>query len=119
MYEGKALGNDGENLACKYLENNEYDIMERNFKCTQGEIDIVAYDRQNKEIVFIEVKTRTNFNYGFPSEAVNKFKQRHILESVKYYLYCKGLEDSFVRVDVIEIVVRGMEYKLNHLKGVI
>ena len=119
MYEGKALGNDGENLACKYLENNEYDIMERNFKCTQGEIDIVAYDRQNKEIVFIEVKTRTNFNYGFPSEAVNKLKQRHILESVKYYLYCKGLEDSFVRFDVIEIVVRGMEYKLNHLKGVI
>ena len=68
-----------------------------------------------------EVKTRTSFNYGFPSEAVNKNKQNHILRCAKYYLYCNKLEDYFVRIDVIEVVV-DMEknrYKLNHLKGVL
>lgn len=119
MYEKQTVGKFGENLACGYLEKNDYDILEKNFSCTQGEIDIIAYDTRNNEIVFIEVKTRTNFNYGFPSEAVNRQKQRHILNSAKYYLYCKSLEVAYVRIDVIEIVVNSGKYKLNHLKGVI
>ena len=121
MYEKKEIGKFGENVACEYLEKIDYEILDRNFSCRQGEIDVVAYDSKNNEVVFFEVKTRTNFNYGFPSEAVNKMKQRHILNSVKYYLYCKGLEDSFVRIDVIEIVIdtTHFKYKLNHLKSVL
>ncbi|MBR3720614.1 MAG: YraN family protein [Clostridia bacterium] len=119
--EKKAIGKFGEDVACKYLIKNDYEIIDRNFSCRQGEIDIIAYDLKNKEIVFFEVKTRTSFNYGFPSEAVNNIKQKHILNSVKYYLYCKGLQDCFVRIDVIEIVIdtNRTRYKLNHLKGVI
>lgn len=121
MIEKKAIGKFGEDVACKYLIKNDYEIIDRNFSCRQGEIDIIAYDLKNKEIVFFEVKTRTSFNYGFPSEAVNNIKQKHILNSVKYYLYCKGLQDCFVRIDVIEIVIdtKQTRYKLNHLKGVI
>lgn len=121
MIEKKAIGKFGEDVACKYLIKNDYEIIDRNFSCRQGEIDIIAYDLKNKEIVFFEVKTRTSFNYGFPSEAVNNIKQKHILNSVKYYLYCKGLQDCFVRIDVIEIVIdtNRTRYKLNHLKGVI
>lgn len=119
MYEKRSIGMFGENLVCRYLEKNNYKILDRNFKCTQGEIDIVAYDDTNKEVVFIEVKTRTNFNYGFPSEAVNKNKQRHILNSAKYYLYYKRLENCYVRIDVIEVVLNKEKYKINHLKGVI
>ena len=78
MYDKKAIGKYGEDMACDYLKHNEYYILERNFNCKQGEIDIVAYDNKINEIVFIEVKTITNFNYGFPSEAVNKLKQKHI-----------------------------------------
>ncbi len=121
MYDKQTIGKLGENISCDYLEDNNYKILDRNFNCRQGEIDIVAYDIKNNEVVFFEVKTRTSFNFGFPSEAVNNLKQKHILNSVKYYLYCKGLEDSFIRIDVIEIMVdiEHHRYKLNHLKGVL
>lgn len=121
MYTKQTIGKLGENLACTYLVNNGYQILERNFSCRQGEIDIVSYDKRNNEIVFVEVKTRTSFEYGFPSEAVNKLKQKHMLNSAKFYLYCKKLEDSFVRFDIIEIVIdtKNIEYKLNHLKEII
>ena len=121
MYEKQTIGKFGEDLSCKYLEDNNYIILDRNFSSRQGEIDIIAYDVKNDEFVFFEVKTRTSFNYGFPSEAVNKMKQMHILNYVKYYLYCKKLEDRFVRIDVIEVVidVEHSKYKLNHLKGVL
>ena len=118
MYKKKDIGKIGEDLACKYLEKNEYSILERNFSCAQGEIDIVAYDIKCKEIVFIEVKTRTNFNYGFPSEAVNKVKKIHIRRSVEYYMYKRSVENFFARIDVIEVVLHEGNYKLNHLKDV-
>ena len=58
-----------------------------------------------------------------PFEDSKKYgvKQKHILNSAKYYLFCKGLENSFVRIDVIELVVdvEHVKYKLNHLKGVL
>lgn len=120
MYTKQTIGKFGEDIAYSYLLDNNYKILERNFSCSQGEIDIVSYDEKNNEIVFVEVKTRTSFEYGFPSEAVNKLKKKHILNSAKYYLYCKNLEDRFVRFDVVEIVIdtRNVKYKLNHLKGV-
>ena len=84
----------------------------------QGEIDIIAYDVKNKELVFFEVKTRTNFNYGFPVEAVNIQKQKHIINCVKYYIYSRNIQNTFIRIDVIEIVVNKGKYKLNHLQKV-
>ena len=119
MYEKQAIGKMGEELACKYLISNNYKLLERNFRCRQGEIDVIAFDIKSGEVVFFEVKTRTNFNYGFPSEAVNEIKIKHIINSIKYYLYCKNVENVFVRIDVIEIVINKGKYKLNHLKGVI
>ena len=117
MYKKMAVGKYGEDLACKYLEKNNYNILDRNFSCMQGEIDIIAYDKKSKEIAFIEVKSRTNFNYGFPSEAVDKRKQKHILNSARYYMYVKRLDNTFVRIDVIEIVFHNEQYKLNHIKN--
>jgi len=119
MSKRHIIGKCGEELACKYLEKNNYNILERNFKCMQGEIDIIAFDNSNKELVFIEVKTRTNFNYGIPAESINHIKQQHIQNSVKYYLYLKNIQNIFIRIDVIEIVVNKNVYKLNHLKKVL
>ena len=87
MYFRQEIGKWGENLACKYLEKNNYEIIERNFLCHQGEIDIIAKDRNQREIIFIEVKTRSNLKYGNPAEAVNKEKQRHIKQVAEYYIY--------------------------------
>ncbi len=119
MNKKQMIGSFGEKLSCRYLEKSNYNILDKNFKCSQGEIDIIAFDNEKRELVFIEVKTRTNFNYGLPSEAVDTVKKKHILNSVKYYLYCKRLQNVFIRIDVIEIVLNRERYKLNHLKGVI
>lgn len=99
----KKLGNRGENLVSDYLTKNDYEILERNFRCHQGEIDIIAKDK--KEIVFIEVKTRRNTSYGKPIDAVDFYKKKHILDVAKFYLYINNLYKCFIRFDVIEVYV--------------
>lgn len=115
MYKRHLIGKYGEEIAVEYLENNKYKIIETNFSCKQGEIDIIAKDK--KEIVFIEVKTRTNIMYGRPADAVTYYKKKHILQSIQYYLYIKKLENEFVRIDIIEIYIKNNKYKINHIKG--
>ena len=117
MYLRHEIGKIGEELACKYLEDNGYKIVERNFEAKQGEIDIIALDKQ--EIVFIEVKTRTGINYGEASEAITRYKKRHLLNSIKYYLYKRNLENEFIRIDVAEVYVKGENIKINYIKKAI
>ena len=111
------IGKLGENLATKYIISLGYKILERNFRCKFGEIDIIAKDKQ--ELVFIEVKTRTNNLYGKPIDAVNQVKQKHLISAVKYYLYSKKLENEFIRLDVIEVYFQNKFYKINHIKQII
>ena len=119
MYIKKELGKLGEELACKYLKKNNYMIIEKNFMCKQGEIDIIAQDINKKELVFIEVKTRSNLKYGNPSDAVNKMKQKHIYKSAEYYIYKNAIKNIPVRIDVIEIYVTRSKRKLNHIKNAV
>ena len=65
-----AIGSFGEDVAIRYLEMRGYRVIAKNFKCRLGEIDIIAEKRD--EIIFVEVKTRTNNKFGMPSEAVGK-----------------------------------------------
>lgn len=116
MYIRHETGKIGEDLATKYLENLGYTIIERNFVAKQGEIDIIAKDKQ--ELVFVEVKTRTNTLYGKPIDAVNTPKQKHLISTVQYYLYVNHLENEFVRLDVIEVYLNGDAYKINHIKQI-
>ena len=110
----KKFGNIGEEISSKYLKQIGYEIIERNFCCRQGEIDIIAKDKN--EYVFIEVKTRSSMFFGKPKESVNYYKQRHILKSTKYYLHIHKLDNCFIRFDVIEIYFKQNKYKLNHIK---
>ena len=98
----KELGNIGEEIICQYLKKIGYQIVERNFTCRQGEIDIIAKDK--KEYVFMEVKTRSSLCYGRPIEAVNSYKQKHIYKSTKYYMHVNSMENVFIRFDVIEVL---------------
>lgn len=117
MYVRHEIGKIGEDLAVKYLQQRNYKIIERNFECRQGEIDIIAIDKN--ELVFIEVKTRTSIKYGKPAESVNEIKQKHLIKAVKYYLYSRHLENEFVRIDVIEIYLYKNKYRVNHIKQII
>ncbi len=119
MYQKHEIGKWGEDKACQYLEDNNYDIVERNFDCKQGEIDIIAWDKGGQELVFIEVKTRTNLYYGTPVDAVNLQKQKHIYSAAQYYIFLHKIKNVFLRFDVIEVYVRG-KYKsiINHIKQI-
>lgn len=117
MNKDHELGKLGEEVIANYITRLGYKILDRNFECKQGEIDIIALD--NKELVFIEVKTRTGINYGEASEAITKYKKRHLLNSIKYYLYKRNLEDEFVRIDVAEVYVEGKNIKINYIKKAI
>ena len=117
MYKRHFVGNIGEDIACKYLTKNDYEIIQRNFSCKQGEIDIIA--QKGKEIVFIEVKTRTNRKYGNPIEAVTTWKKKHLIKAIEYYLYVNKLENSFISIDVIEIHKKKNKFCINHIKSAI
>lgn len=117
MNEKQIEGKTGENVATKYLENQGYKIICNNFRCMQGEIDIIAKDKN--ELVFVEVKTRKSKMYGEAREAVDRNKQKHILEATKYYLYKNRKENNFVRIDVIEVYIKKNKFTINHIKQAI
>lgn len=116
MYRNHIVGKRGEDIATNFLKEHGYKILERNFYCNQGEIDIIAVD--NKEIVFIEVKTRTTTNYGMPVEAVTIEKQKHLKKATEYYIYKNNLYNDFIRLDVIEVLFKGDKYTINHIKQI-
>ena len=97
----------GENISCLYLKNHGYKIIERNYKCQFGEIDIIA--NENDTIVFIEVKLRNSARYGVGSYAVDYYKRNRIINSAKYYM--KNKNTRGIRFDVIEITrYKGIYY---------
>ena len=98
------LGAQGEELAAGFLTKKRYDILERNFRCKGGEVDIVA--RDGKTLVFVEVKTRRSDTYGVPQLAVTPFKQRQISKAALTWLAKHRLMDNAARFDVIAIVLR-------------
>lgn len=115
-YKRHLLGKEGEDIASKYISKIGYNILARNFRCKQGEIDIIAKDKD--EIVFIEVKTRKNKMYGRGVDAVDWLKQKHIYKTSAFFLYIKRWEDITVRYDVIE-VYEDKKYYINHIKNAI
>ena len=115
--KNKILGNLGENIVKRYLEEMNYQILKTNFTCKQGEIDIIGLDK--KEIVFVEVKTRGNQKFGYGIEAVDVHKQKHIKNTARYFIYKYHLEKSSIRFDVIEVYLNEKKYYLNHIKNVL
>ncbi|MFZ7119799.1 MAG: YraN family protein [Eubacteriaceae bacterium] len=106
-------GKKGEDLSVVYLKKRKYKIRDINYRCPLGEIDIIA--RQKDTIVFIEVKTRTSIQYGYPREAVNYYKQKKISQAALYYLKKYDLFENNVRFDVIDILVDTINTKITHI----
>ena len=100
--KAKEIGIIGENIATEFLLKKGFQIIERNFLKPFGEIDIIAKD--NNYLVFIEVKTRKNSNYGFPREFVNNNKIKKLQCVAQVYMSENNLYDDF-RFDVIEIIL--------------
>ncbi|UCE75297.1 MAG: YraN family protein [Methanomassiliicoccales archaeon] len=105
----RQLGKEGERVAVQFLKSKQLCIRETNFRCAAGEIDIVAED--DDVIVFVEVKTRRNSNYGLPEEAVHYFKQKKLLQLAMYYLQKEQLQNKRCRFDVISIIFNNNKIK--------
>ena len=111
----KILGQVGEDFAAKYLEKNNYKILDRNYKIRAAEIDIIA--EKDNAIIFVEVKTRSNIRHGFPVEAVDLKKQKRIISAASVYLQDEKYFDFNCRFDVIEVYSVGDELKLRHIEN--
>ena len=113
--ERQQLGRKGEELAAAYLQKKGYCILERNFRCRRGEIDIVA--SRGKTLVFVEVKTRRTLQFGLPAEAVTETKRQHLLQGAAYY--CKRIGCSGVqkRMDVVEVLFLDEKPYLRHTEN--
>ena len=114
------IGKQGEIKAKNYLKRRGYTILESNYRTKAGELDLIAKEKDC--LVFVEVKTRTNEEYGTPAEAVSYYKQQHMIRSAKYYLARHGGECE-CRFDVIEVCMPAKGWlkiaKINHLKNVL
>ncbi len=97
----KILGREGEDRAAQFLKKQGYKILERNYSTPQGEIDLIALHRG--EVVFVEVKTRTNDAYGAPELAVNPRKQQRMVKAALGYIKYKKLHQVPCRFDVVAI----------------
>lgn len=98
----KEKGAQGEKIAAKQLEKHGYEILERNYRAQNSEIDVIV--KKENLIAFVEVKLRKGLAYGTPSEAVDKKKQQKIIAAAKQYIVENELEEYEFRFDVAEII---------------
>lgn len=110
-----AIGREGEREAERALKRNGYVILDRNFRCRQGEIDIIA--REGETLIFVEVKTRGSDSFGTPKCSVDSRKQRRIILAAQAYMNLKGITDCDVRFDVVSIEIKGGRLNTEVLKG--
>lgn len=102
-------GHAGEEAALRLLQIRGYKILARNFRSKVGEIDIIAQD--GNVLVFVEVKTRWNQNYGYPEEAVTPQKLRSIVRTSEYYKLTHPNTPDLMRVDVVAVEADGTRVK--------
>lgn len=115
----KSLGDYGEEVAADRLRAKGYRIIERNWRTSAGEIDLVAV--HDGCVVFVEVKTRTSDLFGSPEEAITYKKQRRMVGAAQGYLADKKLSDSIWRIDMVAVVCdrRGKVSRFDHYEDVI
>jgi putative endonuclease len=115
-----AVGRHGEELAARHLEAAGLQILARNWRCREGELDIVA--RDGSVLVFAEVKTRSSLAFGLPAEAVNRAKSARIRQLALRWMMAQRDEPdpvfwSEVRFDVLSVVRGPGGFDVTHLAG--
>ncbi|BCS53338.1 YraN family protein [Geobacter sp. SVR] len=103
--DNKAAGALGEEIASSFLAARGFRILERNYRCKGGEIDIIVRDPGDKSLVFVEVKARRDLAYGVPQLAVTPFKQRQISKAALTWLVQNRQQNTPARFDVIAILL--------------
>ncbi|MFH5822486.1 YraN family protein [Georgenia sp. AZ-5] len=114
-----AVGAYGERVAARALAERGLEVIERNWRCRHGEIDLVALDRATGEVVFVEVKTRRSARYGHPAEAVTRAKLGRLRRLAGMWLSEHDVRAGGARLDVVAVLVQaGGAARVEHLRGV-
>lgn len=114
----KEFGEEGEEIAARLLEEKGYEIIERNYRFGKGEIDIIAKDPKTDYLVFVEVKSRKNLEFGEPEYAITKNKINQVKKIASAYLYEKEIHEIDCRFDVISILFRAkVKPIINHYEN--
>ena len=110
-----SLGKKGEELAATKLKAMKYQILERNYRCPLGEMDIIA--REKGSLVFVEVKTRATKDFGGPAAAVHERKQRQLSRVALLYLNQKKIRDIPARFDVVAVDLSGSKPRIEVIQN--
>jgi putative endonuclease len=114
-FSTKKTGDKGEELAVELLESKNYTIVKRNYRYGKGEIDIIAKDPNEEGLVFIEVKSRKNLEYGSPEEAITKNKIKQLKRIAELYLFENEIKEILCRFDVVAILMLpGQKPQIEH-----
>jgi putative endonuclease len=106
------LGLKGELLAAKYLSKKGYEVLETNYRYRHAEIDIIT--KTGGLLVFVEVKTRSKINFGYPEEAVDQKKAAKVIEGADQYIVANDWKGD-VRFDIISVLV-GDQVEIQHFE---
>lgn len=110
------LGKKGETYACEYLKSKGFKILKTNWRFHRNEIDIIA---ENKDcILFVEVKTRSSYDWGLPEDFLSRAQTRRLQDAVNFYIQDKDIEKE-PRIDVLALVEIEGEYQIEHFEDVI
>ncbi len=108
-----SLGRAGEDVAARLYRRLGFSVLERNYRCREGEIDLVA--ARGRMVVFCEVKTRKSGAWGAPSEAVGWQKQQRLRRLAAAWLHDRRPGPVDVRFDVVSVIVRGARAEVTHI----
>lgn len=111
------LGRWGEARAAEFLAAAGYEIIERNWRCEYGEIDLIV--RRAGVLVFVEVKARSSKRFGYPEEAVTPAKQQHLIEAAQTYLQEHPGQDGDWRIDVIAVQRAADGPQIHHIENAV
>lgn len=120
------IGRLGENEAARFLKRKRLKIIERNLHASRNELDIIAKDKKNNVLIFVEVKARTvdedlYSKFGTPANAVTKQKQKRTLDAARAYIFNnKKVQKSEIRFDVVEVYISKQDFKIikiNHIEN--
>lgn len=119
MNERQQIGRWGEEIAMRYLQEKGYQFVRKNIYTDYGEIDLLM--KQGDEYVFVEVRTKTSMEFGFPEESVNLKKQTHMVKSAIDYSQKNLPEDATWRIDVVAVwkTCKGCETEIYHLEDAV
>ena len=115
---GNEAGRQGENIAANFLKNHGFKIIQRNYRCSTGEIDIIAKD--GKTFVFVEVKTRSENSDELPEAALTQKKRHRLCKAAQHFMNKYKLEEPLYRFDLVGIEFNHKnEWKINHWENVV